>query len=101
MSMAVLASWQVQLDDNGRVAEVLDRTPEVRRVKIKSLSPEKNLAQMAEDIIDKCKYIHPSRVEEIEQLLIKLRKYMNENPAASAVATASEESKAKGYHLPY
>ena len=55
---------------------MLERTPEMRRVKIKSLSPDKNLAQMAEDIIEKCKYIHPSRIEEIEQLLIKLRKYL-------------------------
>lgn len=33
------------------------------------------MAQLASDIIEKCKYIHPSRAEEIEQLLIKLRKY--------------------------
>ena len=33
------------------------------------------MAQLAADIVDKCKYIHPSRVEEIEQLLIKLRKH--------------------------
>lgn len=71
--------------------EVLERTPEVRRVKIKSLSPDKNLAQMAEDIVDKCKYIHPSRVEEIEQLLIKLRKYMSENASKIAIAAAAEE----------
>lgn len=30
---------------------------------------------MSEDIIEQCKYIHPSRIEEIEQLLIKLRRY--------------------------
>jgi hypothetical protein len=28
------------------------------------------MAQIAADIVDKCKYIHPSRVEEIEQLLV-------------------------------
>lgn len=71
--------------------EVLERTPEVRRVKIKTLSPDKNLAQMAEDIVDKCKYIHPSRVEEIEQLLIKLRKHMSENASKIASAAAAEE----------
>lgn len=44
---------------------------------------------MAEDIVDKCKYIHPSRVEEVEQLLIKLRKIMNESETK-----AKEEQKA-------
>lgn len=29
------------------------------------------MAQIASDIVDKCKYIHPSRVEEIEQLLVQ------------------------------
>lgn len=33
------------------------------------------MAQLASDIIDKCKYIHPSRLEEIESLLIKLQKH--------------------------
>jgi hypothetical protein len=55
--------------------EVLERIAEVRRIKIKSITADKNLAQMAEEIIDKCKYIHPSRLEEVEQLLIQLRKH--------------------------
>lgn len=38
------------------------------------------MAQLAADIVDKCKYIHPSRVEEVEQLLIKLRKHVLSNP---------------------
>jgi hypothetical protein len=65
----------VEVDDRGGIIELLDRKPEVRRIKIKSLSPDKNMAQLAADIVDKCKYIHPSRVEEIEQLLIRLRKH--------------------------
>jgi len=31
------------------------------------------MAQIASDIVEKCKYIHPSRVEEIEQLLLRFR----------------------------
>lgn len=59
---------------------MLERKPEVRRIKINALSG--NLAQLASNIVDKCKYIHPSRVEEIEQLLIKLRKHVVSNPDA-------------------
>ena len=35
------------------------------------------MAQIAADIVDKCKYIHPSRVEEIEQLLVFIRVYFH------------------------
>eukprot|EP01040_Poterioochromonas_malhamensis_P012510 gene12510-13692_t len=65
----------IEVDERGATIAILDRKPEMRRIKIKSLSPDRNMAQLAADIIDKCKYIHPSRTEEIEQLLIKLRKY--------------------------
>jgi len=66
---------KVAMDENNRVIEVLSRKPEVRRVKLKQLSVDKNMAQLAADIVDKCSYIHPSRTEEVEQLLIKLRKF--------------------------
>lgn len=66
---------KVSVDSNGRVLDVLSRKGEVRRVKLKSLSMDKNMAQLAADIVDKCSYIHPSRTEEVEQLLIKLRKF--------------------------
>jgi hypothetical protein len=70
--------------------EVLDRKPETRRIKIKPLTPDKNLAQMAQDMIDKCKFIHPSRTEEIEQLLIKLRKYQIANPTPDPAAAVAD-----------
>jgi hypothetical protein len=81
----------VELDDRGAVLAVLDRKPEVRRIKIKSLSADKNMAQLAADIVDKCKYIHPSRTEEIEQLLLKLRKHF-QSTAASTSATAQNNA---------
>lgn len=65
----------MEVDDMGNVLEVIERKPEIRRILIRSFSPDKNVAQLAVDIVDKCKYIHPSRTEEIEQLLIKLRKH--------------------------
>lgn len=84
----------MRVDENGRVTEVLDRKPETRRIKIKPLTPDKNLAQMAQDMIEKCKFIHPSRTEEIEQLLIKLRKYQIANPAPEQSATAESKDEA-------
>lgn len=69
----------------------MDRKSEVRRIKIKSLSADKNMAQLAADIIDKCKYIHPSRTEEVEQLLIKLRKYSLANPVSKQSETQNHD----------
>ena len=63
------------MGENGRIIEVLDSNPDSRKIKIKALTPEKDLVQMSRDIIEKCKYVHPSRVEEVEQLLIRLRKH--------------------------
>ena len=38
------------------------------------VSKDTNLAAMADSIVQGCKYLHNSRTEEIEQLLIRLRK---------------------------
>jgi hypothetical protein len=84
---------QVRVDENGRVLDVLDRKPETRRIKIKQLTPDKDLAQMSEDIIEKCKFIHPSRKEELEQLLIKLRKYQLANPPKPEAAEPVEKER--------
>jgi hypothetical protein len=65
------------------VLETLERKPEVRRIKIKTLTADKNMAQLAADIVQNCKYIHPSRTEEVEQLLIKLRKNAANNPTVN------------------
>ena len=80
----------VRVDGNGRPVEVLDRNPETRRIKMISLSEDKNLGQMSEDIIEKCKYIHPSRVEEVEQQLIRLQKATAER---NKVQTAQKQEK--------
>lgn len=77
----------VSTDESGRTVEVLDRRPESRRIKINSLDPDKNLALLASQIVDSCKYVHPSRTEEIEQLLIKLQKHV--------LSHAQDESAAK------
>lgn len=82
-----------EVDDRDRVLEVLERRPEVRRVKIKSLSADKNLAKLASDIVEKCPYIHPSRTEEIEQLLIKLRKYNQKNELRAEAGSSPEKER--------
>eukprot|EP00605_Chrysophyceae_sp_TOSAG23-4_P001178 GSChrysophyteH1.ASY1.ANO1.1286.1 assembled CDS len=89
---------KVSVDSSGRVLDVLSRKSEVRRVKLKSLSMDKNMAQLAADIVDKCSYIHPSRTEEVEQLLIKLRKfqYQKDKDQESARLQRRDDERAGG-----
>lgn len=98
---AIVINYELEIcevDERDRVVEVLETRPEVRRVKIKSLAADKNLAQLASDIVEKCPYIHPSRVEEIEQLLIKLRKFSQNNQnnnTSNDNAAADKERRSK------
>ncbi len=89
---ALVVNYEVEkvaVDDNGRVIEVISTKAEVRRVKLKALSMDKDMSQLAQDIIDKCSYIHPSRVEEVEQHLIKLRKHQLKRQADDEKRSAS------------
>lgn len=70
----------ITVNENGRAGDVIDRIPEIKRIKVKNLTADKSMVQLSADIVEKCKYIHPSRAEEIEQLLIKLRKHNLANP---------------------
>lgn len=83
----------VSLDENERVIDVLDSKPDSRRIKIKSIASDRNLAEMAAEIIQKCKYIHPSRAEEVEQLLIKLNKSNKKKEQQDATTSSSNSKK--------
>ena len=98
---ALVIHYEVQLlevDERGRELEVLETKSEQRRVKIKALEG-KDLAQMSLDIIDKCKYIHPSRAGELEQLLVKLRRAAGGGPRGGGDEErrpeAADEARAK------
>jgi hypothetical protein len=86
----------VSLDHNERVLDVLDSKPDSRRIKIKSIASDRNLAEMATEIAQKCKYIHPSRVEEVEQLLIKLNKSNKQREQEEAAAAERGSSSRRG-----
>ena len=44
-----------------------------RRIRVKSLNANTDISQLARQIIDKCKLIHPSKILEVEQLLFYLQ----------------------------
>ena len=44
------------------------------RIKLTSLNPNTDIAALANEIVEKCKLIHPSKLPEVEQLLYYLQK---------------------------
>ncbi|KAJ9510745.1 hypothetical protein QJQ45_027637 [Haematococcus lacustris] len=62
-------------------------------VNYESLNESSNVAQLAQEIVDKCKLIHPSKVGQVEELLQKLLKRSNKgNGKSPSAATATPPS---------
>ena len=104
----------VNVDESGRVLNVIETRSDSKVLQIDPsllLSTEKrskssvSVATIASDVINACKFIHPTRAEEVEQILIQLRKkvgLMKENEAKEAALNAANmaaETKAKEKEL--
>ena len=86
----------VEVDNNGRVLEVLSQTNKTNRIKLHVHTLEKNMATVAAEIIQSCsKFIHPSRVEEIEQLLLKLQKHVLKHGKVDESKAKEDNSRAR------
>ena len=62
-------------------------------IKMNLLDEKKNIKQMAKDIIEKYKIIHPSKVAEVEQLLYYLQKRKETNSSLKLVQSQKEKDK--------
>ncbi|KND02983.1 uncharacterized protein SPPG_02058 [Spizellomyces punctatus DAOM BR117] len=72
---AIVVHYTVQasiLGENGQPV-VDDRKTLQKIVRIKALHPGSNLSALAQEVVDKCKLISPSKTREVEQLLYYLQ----------------------------
>ena len=46
----------------------------LRSIRLRNLDANTDISALAQDVIDKCKLIHPSKILEVEQLLYYLQK---------------------------
>ena len=60
------------LDGEGGVVRV-DRKPNMKRIRVKSLSERSNIESLAREVVDKCRLISESRLPLVERLLHQLR----------------------------
>ena len=94
----------VNVDESGRVLHVLESKQETKTINVNrdvllstgNKGSAVSVAGMAAEIVNSCKYIHPSRTEEIEQILIRLRRQLldkeAEKPRSSAIETTTQSS---------
>ncbi len=78
------------------------------RLKISSLNENTNVPQLAQDIIDKCRLIHPSKLPLVESLLYTLKErkiredksimYVNKKPETKKPEVVSDPNKVGIFH---
>uniref|UniRef100_A0A0G4GJD9 Kinesin-associated protein 3 n=1 Tax=Chromera velia CCMP2878 TaxID=1169474 RepID=A0A0G4GJD9_9ALVE len=70
---AIIINYSLETSQVNEHGDILSTDSEdgQKRVRIRDMNPD-NIPQMAKDLVSKCKYVHASRTEEIEELLRQL-----------------------------
>ena len=73
---AIVVHYEVEATVLGELGEpiVAERQENTKRIKLKTLSDNTNIPRLAEEILEKCKLIHASKLSQVEQLLYDLVK---------------------------
>ncbi|KAJ3007877.1 hypothetical protein HKX48_008897 [Thoreauomyces humboldtii] len=73
---AIIVNYSVQahiVEDGGAGQPIAgDRKAAQKIIRIKTLGPHSNLTALAQEVVDKCKLIHPTKTKEVEQVLYYL-----------------------------
>jgi len=71
---AIVVHYEVEATVLGELGEpiVAERQDNVKRIKLKTLNENTNVQRLAEEIIEKCKLIHESKLPQVEALLQNL-----------------------------
>ncbi|KAJ3103417.1 Kinesin-associated protein 3 [Phlyctochytrium planicorne] len=84
---AIIVNYYVQatmVDENG-FPMTSDRKAMQKVIRVKSLGPHSNLSNLAHEIVEKCKLIHPSKERDVEQVLYYLQQRgFNEEPSEAS-----------------
>ncbi|XP_065068315.1 kinesin-associated protein 3-like [Rhopilema esculentum] len=76
-------------------AMIGERQAKQKVIRLKSLNPNTNIAALANEIVEKCKLIHPSKLPEVEQLLYYLQKRSEKQKDTSSEALAPAKKKSQ------
>ena len=84
---AIVVHYEVEATVLGDMGEpiVAERQDNVKRIKLKQLNENTNIPRLAEEILDKCKLIHASKLSQVEQLLRRVEGVENVLGVGSAI----------------
>eukprot|EP01137_Pigoraptor_chileana_P023968 Opistho-2@91153 len=102
VKQAIVVHYEVEatiLADSGE-AILGDKKQCQKLIRVKALSPQTNIPQLAEEIIGKCELIHPSKAPEVEQLLHYLLQRQSSMPAEKEEATMNLQPNYPGEEKP-
>ena len=73
---AIVVHYEVEATVLGELGEpiVAERQENTKAIKLKTLNENTNLERLAEEILDKCKLIHPSKLIRVHELLVELQR---------------------------
>ncbi|XP_063245126.1 kinesin-associated protein 3 isoform X2 [Bacillus rossius redtenbacheri] len=69
-------------------------------IRLKSLNEDTDCAAFAKEVVEKCTLIHPSKLEEVEQLIYYLQKRKDASLSTSGSTSAGEEASGSGNESP-
>ena len=74
---AIVVHYEVEATVLGDMGEpiVAERQDNVKRIKLKTLNENTNIARLAQEMVEKCKLIHPSKLPLVETLLEELQEH--------------------------
>ena len=97
---AIVVHYEVEATVLGEMGEpiVAERQENTKRIKLKTLSDNTNITRLAEEILDKCKLIHASKLQQVEQLLHEIldERKRRERSVGSAAERKKSRKKDKG-----
>ena len=92
---AIVVHYEVEATVLGELGEpiVAERQENTKRIKLKTLNENTNIARLAEEILDKCKLIHASKLSQVEQLLHELVEERGRRDRSAGGAGACDEDR--------
>ena len=92
---AIVVHYEVEATVLGDMGEpiVAERQDNVKRIKLKTLNENTNIARLAQEMVEKCKLIHPSKLPLVEKLLEELQEHQIRKERGGAQGASSRRAR--------
>mmetsp|Transcript_6170 Transcript_6170/g.13429 ORF Transcript_6170/g.13429 Transcript_6170/m.13429 type:complete len:806 (-) Transcript_6170:755-3172(-) len=92
--LAIVVNYEVQEVQAG-TQQILSREQTNKKITVKSLNEKTNVTQLAQEIVEKCKLIHPSKTGLVEDLLVQLQQRQAGPPSPQGKKQQAPQATAK------